>query len=40
MGRLAVQAVDARREAPDAPPATRTVTPHLEVRTSSRKLVS
>jgi len=36
MGRLAVQAVDARREAPDASPRTRTVTPHLEVRSSSR----
>jgi len=38
MGRLAVQAVDARREDPDAPPRTHTVTPHLEVRSSSRRL--
>ena len=35
MGRLAVEAVDARREAPGAPPALRTVTPHLEIRGSS-----
>ncbi len=37
MGRLAVRAVDARREAPDAPPRVHTVTPHLEVRSSSRR---
>ena len=37
MGRLAVDAVDARREAPDAPARVRTVTPHLEVRSSSRR---
>jgi DNA-binding LacI/PurR family transcriptional regulator len=40
MGRLAVQAVDARREEPDAPARVRTVTPHLEVRSSSRKPVT
>jgi DNA-binding LacI/PurR family transcriptional regulator len=38
MGRLAVQAVDARREDPDAAPNIRTVTPHLQVRSSSRRL--
>jgi DNA-binding LacI/PurR family transcriptional regulator len=36
MGRLAVEAVDARREDPGAPARVRTVTPHLEVRASSR----
>jgi DNA-binding LacI/PurR family transcriptional regulator len=36
MGRLAVEVVDARREAPSAPPVVRTVTPHLEIRASSR----
>jgi DNA-binding LacI/PurR family transcriptional regulator len=35
MGRLAVRAVDARRAAPDAPARLQTVTPHLEVRSSS-----
>nr|WP_255325477.1 LacI family DNA-binding transcriptional regulator [Candidatus Solirubrobacter pratensis] len=35
MGRLAVEALDARREAPGAPPALHTVTPHLEIRSSS-----
>jgi len=40
MGRLAVQSVDARREDPDAPARVRTVTPHLEVRSSSRKPVT
>jgi DNA-binding LacI/PurR family transcriptional regulator len=38
MGRLAVEAVDARREQPDAPARVRTVTPHLEIRSSSRRL--
>ena len=37
MGRLAVQAVDARREAPDAPARLQTVTPHLEIRGSSAR---
>ncbi len=37
MGRLAVGAVDARREDPDAPRRVHTVTPHLEVRSSSRR---
>src|SRR5262249_36268280 len=40
MRRLAAQAVDARREDPDAPTRIRTVTPHLEVRSSSRKPVT
>jgi len=38
MGRLAVRAVDARREDPDSSPKTHIVTPHLHVRSSSRKL--
>ncbi len=40
MGRLAVQAVDARREDPEAPTRVHTVTPHLEIRASSRKPVT
>jgi hypothetical protein len=38
MGRLAVEAIDRRRAAPDAPARLQTVTPHLEVRSSSRKV--
>jgi DNA-binding LacI/PurR family transcriptional regulator len=38
MGRLAVEAVDARRLAPGAPARLRTVTPHLELRSSSRRV--
>jgi DNA-binding LacI/PurR family transcriptional regulator len=35
MGRLAVEAVDTRREQPEAPARVRLVTPHLEARASS-----
>jgi DNA-binding LacI/PurR family transcriptional regulator len=37
MGRLAVEAVDARRADPAAPARLRTVTPHLEIRASSAR---
>jgi DNA-binding LacI/PurR family transcriptional regulator len=38
MGRLAVEAIEERRAAPDAPARVHTVTPQLEVRGSSRRV--